>query len=149
MAVTAAQLQNLILLEIGAVITEPVGQQMAVIWELYTDKSYIGPKLQYLYTKRHAVDIMLGQLRELVTFESDREKFKNNEQILTLARIRSNTQEEIDRLEQQYAATRDPYVTDITTKEPINQDSNSATVGYPNAANRRYRGDAYPVINEE
>jgi hypothetical protein len=74
---TADDFQRLILLEVGAgldgndpveaKILDKITPNIALLWVAWSDKAAIFPRLQYLYCKKQCLDIIEGQLRDLVT----------------------------------------------------------------------------------
>lgn len=70
MPVTAADVQRLILLEVGAgldpVAVDQAAQNIGTVWAAYAAKAY-WPGLQALYTKRRCIDILLGQTRRQIS----------------------------------------------------------------------------------
>lgn len=145
--ISAAQLQALIIKEVGDTDTGPVGTDISTLWDLYHEMALIAPRLQYLYTKRHAIDIMMGQLREVTTFENDRVKIYNWEQQKTLQYMREQTQSEIDDRESKASKIRTPQVGQLETVTPISPNDDPATSFMPDASNRKYRGDPYYPIS--
>ena len=75
-ALTDQQIQALIVLEVGDVVTPsaPSGiltTNIALVWQSYADKALIWPRLQELYSKRRCLDIVLGVRREQVDRAAD------------------------------------------------------------------------------
>lgn len=63
MALTADQYQALIVAEVGDV-DSVVDTQITTLWELYSSET--DPHLHYLLTKRKAIDLLQGYVREQV-----------------------------------------------------------------------------------
>jgi hypothetical protein len=153
MATTAAQLKNLILIRLGdhqgstplsAIVDEGDGTRtIDVLWDTYADKAEIpnGARLQYLYTLRESVSIMLGVEASGMLLDSGIRQIKAGEQRQDFQKIYENTQAEIDTLEKKVSALRGPSVGLISQVAPIEPDDLAATRFAPNPNSRRYKGD--------
>jgi hypothetical protein len=144
-AVTAAQLQSRILLEVGAGLEgsdelDLLTPSMAGIWDAWAWKGLSGIGFQYLYAKRQAIDVLLGQLRRKANFTNGPLTVAQNQWVTNLQKLRDNVTADLLRFEAQAAASRPPALAAILQTAPI---MNDPTLGInqldPNS--RRYRGD--------
>src|SRR4051812_46948052 len=103
---TADQQKKLILMKVGEHSGRgPVAASIEAIWDMYTDKAPLGPRVQYLYVLREAIDIWMGlgvgaQVRvgtRMITVDDT--IFEN------LNKLRKNNQDEIEKLERQIRAS--------------------------------------------
>src|SRR5579883_1718016 len=111
MPVTDAQIQSLIVLEVGDIATTgfPTGvvsANIALLWARYADKAGIGARLQELYTKRAAVDLCLGAATQLVDFTAGDTEVSLNQKTAHWRAMRAEVQAAIDRVEQELRALR-------------------------------------------
>jgi len=138
-----ADIQGLIILEVGDEVTAawPTGvltANIATMWASFADKALVSPRLQELYTKRRAIDAVLGIVRNQVTFNIANDHSRNqSDKAKTLLSMRKDTQDEIARLETQARSGRPGVAGQITTTAPI-------TPTYPPDANDpAYQGSPY------
>jgi hypothetical protein len=136
--VNDAQMQALIIAELqatGADLTVLSGQ-MAVLWDLYAEKRYVAGRLQYLYTKRHAIGLLQGQHWQDVTVQDAGTSLNDSDLVKNLATIAEGVDAEIAALEKRALGARAGCVGAITATAPVSVTSGND----PNA--RQYRGDA-------
>lgn len=145
-----ADIQALIILEVGDEVTPawPSGvlaANIALMWASFTDKAQISARLQELYTKRRAIDSVLGIVRKQVTFNIANDHSRNqSDKAKTLLSMRKETQDEIVRLETQARANRPGVAGQITTTAPISP----PIVGGVDANDPRFQGSPYfPPLN--
>lgn len=104
-----------------------------VLWPLYEEKSFIAPRLQYLYVKRHAMDWLRSQHNpspgQQATLEED-------PQVTLRAKLRNEAHDEIEKVERKSAASRLAVVGQSNVTSPL---ENERHEGNPN--DRYYRGD--------
>jgi hypothetical protein len=140
----AADYQAQILREVGDPNTS-ITPLIATLWGLWDDKTGIGLELQYLYTKRAALDIRLKEQQPdtdiTLTGElSDRQSQRFDH----LQQMRDAAQMEITRLEGKIRANRGGASGAITTIAP---ESNPVTGSRLDANDPRYAGDPYyPLV---
>ncbi len=145
--VNAAQWQQFILLEVGAGLdsTDPISAKVQdivtpiiqVLWAAWAEKALIFPRLQYLYCKRHCLEIMAGQMRILVPVTVQGLNLQQDKRLTNVQTLMKDVQGQIDTVEKQAAASRPPALGYLTQKNaimprPLQPDPNS----------RAYRGDA-------
>lgn len=136
-------IQALIILEVGDEVTTawPSGvltANIVAMWESYADKALIAPRLQELYTKRRAIDAVLGIVRNQVTFNIANDHSRNqSDKAKTLLSMRGEVQADIKQIETQARSGRPGVAGQITTTAPI-------TPTYPPDANDpAYQGSPY------
>ncbi len=149
MAVTATQFQNIILTEINDTLSGPVGAQLAILWDMYAGKALIAPQLQYFYTLKKAIEMMMGVRRNLAIDQRDGDlHLSQSQEISTLDKMLKEVKEDIHKIEVWYRNTRTVQVGLITKTEPIRSQDDPRTQGLPDAGDRRYRGDPLlPIAN--
>lgn len=139
-----SDIQALIILEVGDEITPawPSGvltANIALMWASYADKAQIAPRLQELYTKRRAINSVLGIVRGQVTYNIANDHSRNqSDKAKTLLSMRKETQDEIVRLETQTRANRPGVAGQLVTTAPI-----SPPTGSPDANDPIYQGSPY------
>jgi hypothetical protein len=149
MAVTAAQLKNLILAKIGDhENTTPVAQNIDVLWDLYAYKVAYpnGYRLQYLYTLKEAIAMMRGVSFVNGFVESGVRNDELSDENTVLNAILKDTNEEIAKIETQASALRAPQLGTLTRTSPImpGDAPYPATAFAPDPNSRPLRGD--PVV---
>ena len=87
-----------ILLDLGAQPGDCVGQAISGIWDSYADKALIGPRLQSLYTRRAAVDILLGSVWRDVDTSDEQQSVALRQQSDQLSTIRQSVEAQINAL---------------------------------------------------
>jgi len=113
-AVTIAQVQALIIAEVGDTPTGTLAAQMPVIWASYADKARVSPRLQELYAKRRAIDLVLGSLRGVVNTTIDGLSKQGHQQIDTLMALRKATQDDIADVEKKSRGMRGAALQPLT-----------------------------------
>jgi len=97
-----------IMLELGVVGGSVVANALPAIWSSYADKAAIGPRLQALYTKRAAVDILLGSVWEDVDTDDEQLKVALHQRGDQLSAIRQSVEAEISDVSARLRAARSP-----------------------------------------
>jgi len=140
---TDAEIQSLIILEVGDEITPawPSGvllANIALMWASYADQALTAPRLQELYTKRRAIDAVIGIVRSQVTYSIASDHSRNqSDKAKTLLSMRGEVQAEITRLETRARSNRAGVAGQITTTAPL-------TPTYPPDGNDpAYQGSPY------
>jgi hypothetical protein len=142
---TDADIQSLIILEVGDEVTTawPIGvlfANIATMWASFADKAQIAPRLQELYTKRRAIDAVLGIVRGQVTYNIANDHSRNqSDKAKTLLSMRKETKDEIVRVEMQARSNRPGVAGQITTTAPISP----PVVGGVDANDPRFQGSPY------
>lgn len=144
---TADDFQRLILLEVGAgldgndpveaKILDKITPNIALLWVAWSDKAAIFPRLQYLYCKKQCLDIIEGQLRDLVTTTVGGYNSNQQQKLANLQAIHKRVEDEIKDLEMKAQASRPAIVASLTQTSPRMPDPSQVD---PN--NPVYRGDA-------
>lgn len=138
-----ADIQALIILEVGDEVTAawPAGvltANIAIMWASFADKALISARLQELYTKRRAIDSVLGIVRGQVTYNIANDHSRNqSDKAKTLLAMRKETQDEITRVEAQARANRPGVSGQLTTTAPI------TPANPPDANDATYQGSPY------
>ena len=111
-------------------------QNITYLWNYYAAKAYVSPYLQELYTRRHAIDMVIGSLRLSAdtTLGSDLAQ-KQQQWIANLTTMRGLVQIEIVTVEKKARALRTPIV------KSINGPLSPMTRGLPDPNDPYYRGD--------
>ncbi len=144
-AITIAQVKTLILAEVNDTSTGPVGLQIDIIWDMYAGKALVSPTLQYLYSLRKAIDLMLGNRRaDAVDTKLDNYSFAQDQEIQTLLTMRENVKQEIMKVERESRDYRTIQIGPLARIAPIAPaDSYQADLTRIDAGSRIYRGDPY------
>jgi hypothetical protein len=147
MALTAADWQRIILLEVGAgldgddpveeAILDKVTPNIDLFWNAWADKALVYPRLQYLYCKRQCLQIIEGQLRDLVQVNIGGLSTQQQQKLSNLLNMQKRVDEEIKDLELKAQAARPVVVIPLTQTNPRLPD-----VGQIDPNNPAYRGDA-------
>lgn len=145
MTTTAAQMQNLILMEVGEPLTGgPLAPVLPTLWSMYADKGVLpnGARLQYLYVLAKAFDIKIGLIMDgaymavgLVQQEALDDKVPG------YMKQRDTALEEIAKLEKIASGLRAPAVGQLARTAPIQPDDLSSTALGPDPNSRAIRGD--------
>jgi len=146
---SSADIQALIILEVGDEITVawPTGvlaANIALMWASYTDKAQISARLQELYTKRRAIDAVLGIVRGQVTYNIANDHSRSqSDKAKTLLSMRADVQSELERVERNTRSNRAGVAGLITTTAPL-------TPTYPPDVNdAAYQGSPYRARRRE
>lgn len=144
---TAADWQNLILLEVGAgldgndpveqAILDKVTPNIELVWNAWSDKALVYPRLQYLYAKRQCLNIIEGQLRDLVTTTIGGFSAQQGQRLQNLLNLEKRVDEEIKDLEMKAQANRPIIVAQLDATSP-----RQPGLGEVDPNNPMYRGDA-------
>lgn len=147
MPLDSTQYQALIVLEVGDV-GGFIATNVSTLWTLYDsqDDDY----LHYLYSKRKAIDLLMGKVREQVNQSGPPEsavRIDLSDKLKALQTMRGNVTAEIGLLEAAAAddagdddlATRQPVIGELTTTAPIGPEF----CGGVDGNDRAYRGDVY------
>ena len=150
-ALTDQQIQSLIVLEVGDVVTPsaPSGiltTNIALIWQSYQDKRQIWPRLQELYSKRRCLDIVLGVRREQVDRAADTIRENLSQIAAELEKMRAACQQEIARVEALAAANRGGVVAAIVQTTIETPPTGAVVSDIINANDPVYQGDPYRPI---
>ena len=147
MALTPADWQRLILLEVGAgldgddpveeAILDKVTPNIDLLWNAWADKALVYPRLQYLYCKRHCIQIIEGQLRDLVQTTIGGFSTQQQQKLTNLQNIQKRIDEEIKDLEAKAQANRPIILAELTQTS-----ARLPSTGEVDPNNPVYRGDA-------
>ena len=115
---------------------------LGILWDARSDKAVLGGvDLQFQYTLRDVVDIVLGQVWTHVSTADGDQKTGYEQKAKALQVIRQNAQDEIAILEVRALGLRSPVVGQPTITAPV-MPVPVPGGGYINPNSRRYRGDA-------
>jgi hypothetical protein len=138
MPVTAADAQSLILLEVGAGLDglsdaertalDRVTPNINLLWNFYAFKAYY-PGLQAAWTKRKAIDILLGQLRLKINTTVGPLTRQLGSVWDHLAGLRKQTTEDIADLERRASRARGVVGGNLTQTAPLLPADLAALVG--------------------
>jgi hypothetical protein len=115
---------------------------VSTLWDLHAAKADTDPSLllQYLYTKRSALDIRLAEEQPSTDFAVEGDvRDRQSERFAHLQQMRADCQAEIVRIEAQVSSTQGPASGCIAQTAL----SRPAFGGQPNAAAAAYRGSPY------
>lgn len=116
-----SETQRIILLEVGAgleglpddvqaEILDKVTPLIPILWQQWAVKGLLFPHLQALYVKRACIDILLGQVRDLMQITLGGGSINQTTLFTNLTTLRTNTTTEIDRVEKIMEASRPPAI---------------------------------------
>lgn len=151
MATTASMVKNLILMKIGdnegkgplSQIVSGANRNIDVLWDMYADKALVanGARLQYQYTLREALDMVLGLIATGDFWEIGIQVRALDEKRIAFEHLRDAADAEIKTLESKAKAVRPPATGLLRQTAPIEPDDLTSTQYAPNPNDRRYRGD--------
>ncbi len=141
--VTIAQVQALIIAEVGDTPTGTLAAQMPVIWASYADKAQVSPRLRELYAKRRAIDLVLGSLRAVVNTTIDGLSKQGHQQIDTLVALRKATQDDIADVEKKSRGMRGAALQPLTNVAIETPPTGPRPFGPPDANSEVYGGSPY------
>lgn len=119
--------------EIGAEVGDEVTGFLPAYWDMNARYAAVAPLLQYLYTKRQALDFLLGGVAQDVDWTEDASQ-KDSQLTDHYAALRQAVQSEIDQLQSRAAAMRPPAVGQLSAPQ------NSKYPACPNRNDPVYRG---------
>jgi hypothetical protein len=128
-----------------------IASNISTIWATYADKALIAPRLQELYTRRRALDMLIGTILRHqvdVTQGDPTLAVRQNQRVVAAQQQRKDVQTEIDKVESLALAARGGAVAPITQQEPVTpQDAVNREYQqnpwFPDAGNQRYSGSPY------
>jgi hypothetical protein len=153
MAVTDADIQNIIILEVGDTVNNVLANNIAMFWSSYADKAQIAPRLQELYTQRRCIDAVMADptFRDAVSFSMSGDlSLQLHERRDAMAKRRGEVQGQIDHIERWERQLQPPVVEQLKTKEielPPALDPNPPNPTVLDANSPVYRGDPYYGTN--
>ena len=106
-----------ICLELAVESGSVVANALSAIWDSYDDKAVIGPRLQSLYTKRAAIDILLGSVWDDVDTDDEQLKVALHQRGEQLTSIRQTVEVEIVDVAARLRAARSPAAGPILAGE--------------------------------
>jgi len=146
---TSADMQTLIILEVGDTSTGSIAANFGLLWRLYLDKAQIFPRLQYLYVKRDAIRIALAAQRGDVDYAlAGDASLKAHQGIDTLNTMLKDTTDELTLLEVKARAARSAggavgAITQTTITTPPTSPYPVTPGPEPDANAPRYQGSPY------
>jgi len=141
--VTTAQVQALIIAEVQDTPTGLLAALMPTIWASYADKAQVAPRLQELYAKRRAIDLVLGSVRTAVNRAASGISKHDHQQIDTLLAMRKVADADIVELEKQIRGRRGPALTPLTNVAIETPPQPGDPLAPIDANDPRYGGDPY------
>lgn len=146
MPVTPAQVQTLVVLEVGECPDNRLSQNAATVWALNAGYGAIYPPLQRWYTKLNLIDLALGYYREQVNTSIDGTSMAYQQRVVSLLAMRADTVTMLGMLYAQARASRGIAVAPITQTtpelppplQPLPQ-----SWPYPDANSPRWSGSPY------
>jgi len=144
MAVTATQIQALVILRVGDAPDGVLASNIAAIWGSYADKASVYPRLQELYTQRECVEIVTARIRAQVDFSTGGDiSIRASQQFTALLAMRQELDAQIVKLETQARGVRTPVIGAITTVAPESPPTGPEPFGPLDANSERYAGSPY------
>jgi hypothetical protein len=135
MALTDDEYKSLIVLEVGDTADQLIQNNIDTFWTLYDTLALAG-RLQYLYAKRKAVEVLMGSVRTLVDSEiTGDSKFALHQRMTNLETMLAACDQDIA-AERRNLAGQGSAVGLLTTTAPI-----ASPTGRPDANDPRYSGD--------
>lgn len=144
---TTQDWKETILLEVGAGLDSTNPVEAAALdkvtplidkfWAMYISKAMIYPMLNVLYTKRHCLNVLYGQFRDLIRAQIGGFTVSQEQKLANIKTMIDQVNEEIKEVETKASASRPPalgYMVQTSPQMPRPQQ--------PNANDPRYRGDA-------
>jgi hypothetical protein len=92
---------------------------IAGVWSEYSDKAYVAPRLQELYTERDLYDRMIALIQDKYDFTDEQSSFKRSQRVQTLVSRREVVQQKVEALLLMVNANRAPAVGQLTTVAPV------------------------------
>ncbi len=133
MPLSAAQYQQLIVTEVGDDAAGSVAANVALLWAKHDDQA--SDYVRYLYAKRDAVQLLMGRVRQMVTFKAlDGANVNASDMMVNLQTMLEAVRAEID--EQARLLNGAGALDTLTTTAPIGPPA----VGRPDANDPQYRG---------
>lgn len=143
MALSDAQVQSLIVLEVGDTTTNLLSTNIGMLWTLYEDQANVGTRLRYLYVKRAAIDLLLGYYREYIDSETDGNSYKLSQTVTHLLKMRQAVEEALAQQVGQVEAARPPATGTLTATAPVVASDRDTPTTRVDGNDPRYRGDPY------
>lgn len=146
MALTASDYKSLIVTEVGDTTDGLINLEIETLWELYAATTDL--MLRYFQTKRKAIDLLMGKVREQISFSGNNAgnqvTVELSDKLDHLQTMWKNVSSEIsdreqvlsDRVTAGQQTLRQPVVGQLHQTAPVMGRS-----GYPDPNDRRYRGD--------
>jgi hypothetical protein len=94
--------------EVLSAVLDKITPYLSTYWEMYASYALVFPRLQYLYTKRHCLNILLGQVRDLIQVSIGSAEISQTQLSDNLHKIYQNTNAEIQHLESLSVSSRGP-----------------------------------------
>lgn len=141
--ITVAQVQALIIAEVGDTPTGTLAAQMPVIWASYADKAQVSPRVQELYAKRRAIDLVIGSLRLVVNTTIDGLSKQGHQQIDTLMAMRKTTEDDIVAIEKRSRGMRGAALQPLTNVAIETPPTGPRPFGPIDGNDPAYGGDVY------
>ncbi len=149
--VTDVDIKGLIILEVGDTVNQVLANNIDLIWSSFADKALIAPRLQELYTRLRAIDLVLADptFRNAVSFSMSGDLSQQlHERTDHMRDRRKECQAEIDHIERWELQIQPPVVEQIKATEievPPALDPNFPPPPVIDANSRKYHGDPYDV----
>jgi hypothetical protein len=121
-------------------LSDTLAAEVPTVWDLYADKALIvggGPRLQYLYAKRHFLDVLLGAAATDTDYEEGVTRYSLSQVSKQLAQMRAMVEAEIRLIESRACGNQAPQVAQLTTMTP----NPAPPAGVPDPNDSRYKGD--------
>jgi len=148
MAVTAAQIQALVILRVGDAPDGVLASNIAAIWGSYADKASVYPRLQELYTQRACVEIVTARIRAQVDFSTGGDiSIRASQQFTALLLMRGELDKQIMALEALARGNRTPAIGAITAVAPETPPTGPDPFGPLDGNDDRYQGNVYDRLS--
>jgi len=144
MAVTAAQIQALVILRVGDAPDGVLASNIAAIWGSYADKASVYPRLQELYTQRACVEIVTARIRAQVDFSTGGDiSIRASQQFTALLAMRKELDAQLTELETRARGNRVGVIGQITAVAPESPPTGPEPFGPVDANSERFGGSPY------
>lgn len=101
---------------VQAAVLDQVTPYLDTYWEMNRRHALIWPDLQYLYTKRMSLDVLIGQNRDRINVSIQGANIPQSTIVSNLETMRKAVQEEIERLETRAQQSRAPALGAIASQ---------------------------------
>lgn len=153
MAITAQQVQQLLVAQVGDCPDSRLGINVALLWQQNAWAATISPPLQAAYTRLGLVDLALGYYREQVDTTLGETSLRYQQRVANLLEMRATVQGQVAQYQAMSRASRAGVAAPIaqTTPElPPDLRPPRPLSQYPDANSEEWQGDPYlsplPVI---
>lgn len=146
MAVTDAQIQTLLVLEVGDNADRLLAANVAALWDRFADKALVSTRLRELYVKRSLIDLARGAIRDQIDYSlggAAAASFHAHDRVETLEKMRANLYAELQQEERVARHTRPLALGTLTQTAPELPADGTAPPATLDANDPRFAGSPY------